>query len=94
MIPVFYGGVLAASLTCTAVYIFMWHKHFDVNLTLIFTLVPIACLGYFLSSISESAGEAVIATKIVYIGGCFLQLFIVLGIFDLCRFSILVVYRI
>ncbi|MBR2258524.1 MAG: HD domain-containing protein [Blautia sp.] len=88
MIPVFYGSVLAASLTCTAFYIFMWHRHFDVNLTLIFTLVPIACLGYFLSSISESVGEAVTAVKIIYIGGCFLQLFIVLGIFTLCQIEI------
>ena len=45
MIPVFYGGAFAVSMLCAAIYIYMWHRHFDVNFTMIFALVPIACLG-------------------------------------------------
>ena len=88
MIQLFYCGILAASIICAVIYIFMWHRHFDVNFTMIFTLVPVACLGYFLSSLSESLGEALFAVKMIYLGGCFLQLFIVLNIFGLCRIEV------
>ena len=88
MIQLFYCGVLAASLICALIYIFMWHRHFDVNFTMIFTLVPVACLGYFLFSMSESLGEAVFAMRMIYLGGCYLQLFIVFNLFGLCRIEI------
>lgn len=88
MAQLFYCGMFSLSFICTAVYLFMWHKHFDVNFTMIFTLVPITCLGYFLSSLSRSAEEAVLAMKVIYIGGCFLQLFMILNIFNLCRINI------
>ena len=88
MIFLFYGGMFIASLICTAIYIYMWHRHFDVNLTMIFTLVPITCLGYALYALSENLREAVLANKIVYIGGCFLQLFILFSILTLCRIDV------
>ena len=85
MVSLFYGSVFTVSLICAAIYIFMWHKHFDVNFTLIFTLVPISCLGYLLFSLTETLDGAVLAQKIIYIGGSFLQLFIVFSIFNLCQ---------
>lgn len=88
MIQLFYCGLLAASMICAVIYIFIWHRHFNVNFTMIFTLVPIACLGYFLSSLSGSLRESLLAVKIIYLGGCFLQLFIVLNIFELCRIEV------
>ena len=88
LLPLFYGAVLAASLVCAALYIYIWHKHFDVNFTLIFTLVPVACLGYFLSSIVKTLEGAIMAQQIIYIGGSFLQLFIVLSIFNLCQIDL------
>lgn len=88
MTSVFYGSVLAASLICAAIYIFMWHKHFDVNFTMIFTLVPVACLGYLLLSFAVTLDGAIISQQIIYIGGTFLQLFVVLSIFNLCKINI------
>ena len=88
MIQIFYGGLFLASLICAAVYIYLWHKHFDVNFTMIFTLVPVACLGYVLQGMAESQEGFVRALQVVYIGGCFLQLFILLSIFNLCRISL------
>ena len=88
MIPIFYGGLFTLSLLCAAIYIYMWHKHFDVNFTMVFTLVPVSCLGYLLSSVAETLEGAVISQQIIYIGGIFLQLFIVLSIFNLCQFVI------
>ena len=88
MIPIFYGSVLAASLVCSAIYIYMWHSHFDTNFSMIFTLVSVACLGYFMLSISDDLGSALTAQKIIYVGGCFLQLFITICIFNLCKIEI------
>ncbi len=88
MLSTFYGVTFALSLLCAAVYISMWHKHFEANFTMIFTLVPVACLGYLLSSLVSSLEGALMAQKVIYIGGSFLQLFIVFSIFHLCRISI------
>ncbi|MBP5223498.1 MAG: HD domain-containing protein [Lachnospiraceae bacterium] len=88
MIVLFYVCVFIVSITCTGIYVYLWHKHCDVNFTMIFTLVPIACLGYVLYSVSDNLGEALAANKIIYIGGCFLQLFILFSIYNLCRIEI------
>ncbi|MBO6214828.1 MAG: HD domain-containing protein, partial [Lachnospiraceae bacterium] len=88
MISLFYGSIFAVSLICTAIYIFMWHKHFDVNFTMVFTLVPISVLGYFLSSLQTTMEGAILSQQMIYIGGVFLQMFIVLSIFNLCRIEI------
>ncbi len=85
MVTIFYSSIFALSLICSAIYIFMWHKHFDANFTMIFTLVPVACVGYILSGFAKTSDTAVFAQKIIYIGGCFLQLFILLSIFNLCK---------
>ena len=55
---------------------------------MIFTLVPIACVGYMLSATASSLEGALFAQKIVYIGGCYLQLFILFSIFNLCKLDI------
>ena len=88
MFALYYGMIFAASLTCAALYIYIWHKHFDVNFTLIFTLIPIACLGYLLSALARSLEAAIIGQQIIYIGGSFLQLFIVFSIFNLCKVEV------
>lgn len=88
MISAFYGCMLLLSVTCTTIYIWLWQKRFDVNFTMIFTLVPIANLGYIMFSLSENLNEIVLANKIIYIGGCYLQLFVLFSIFNLCRIEI------
>ncbi len=88
MISVVYSGIFIISLLCTMIYILIWHKRFDVNFTLIFTLVPVACLGYLLFGMARSLGEALDAQRIIYIGGCFLQLFILFSILNLCGIQV------
>ena len=88
MVSYFYGAVLAASVLCSVIYIFLWHRHFDANLSMVFTLAPLACLGYFSMSISKSLEGALAATRLVYLGGCFLQLFVVLSILHLCQIPV------
>ena len=88
MIQIFYGGLFLASLICAAVYIYLWHKHFDVNFTMIFTLVPVACLGYVLQGMAESQEGFVRALQVVYIGGCFLPWLVTMCEINLCRLSV------
>lgn len=88
MATVFYIIMLTASFICAGIYIYMWHKHFDVNFTMIFTLVPVSCIGYLLSSLSGTLEAALISQQIIYIGGSYLQLFIVFSIFDLCGINL------
>ena len=88
MSTVFYGILFLISLCFAAGYVYIWHKHFDVNFNMIFTLVPIACLGYYLLARSVNLESALFAQQIIYIGGCFLQLFIALSIFNLCKINI------
>ncbi len=84
----YYSGLFAASLVMTAIYMFIWRKHDDVHITLIFTLIPIVNLGFLLLGQADSLGLALAATKITYIGGCFLQLILVLAIFSLCKIQV------
>ena len=66
----------------------MWHKHFDVNFTMVFTIIPVACLGYLMSAMATTLDAAITAQQVTYIGGIFLPLFVVLSIFNLCRISL------
>ncbi len=84
----YYAGLFAASLAMSAIYMFIWHKHDDVHITLLFTLIPVVNLGFMLLGQANSLNLALAAIKITYIGGCFLQLIIVLAIFSLCRIRV------
>ena len=88
MITLYYEALFAISVLCAVIYVFMWHKHFDITFSIVFTLVPIVCLGYTMLAHSESLGEAIMATKIIYLGGSFLQYFIMLSILSLCKIHV------
>ena len=83
-VVLYYDMVFAASLLLTGIYMFMWHKHFDVHITMVFVLVPEVCLGYALLAHSTTLQEALTANRIIYLGGCFLQLIVLLVICTLC----------
>jgi len=88
LLEVFYEATFILSLLLAGVYVYIWHKHFDVNFTMIFTLVPVACLGYYLSSVAVTLDGAIRAQQIIYIGGSFLQLFVLMSIFNLCKINV------
>ena len=85
MIDTYYLTAFIISAILTGVYMFVWHKHYDVHITLLFALVPVVNLGFLLVSRSQSLEEAIIANVIAYIGGCYLQLMIMLAVFSLCH---------
>ena len=84
----YYGAMLGLSLIMLIMYVSIWHKHFDTRITLIFALVPVANLGYFLASLATTDVAYIAANKLTYIGGCYLQLIIMLAIFSQCKINV------
>ena len=80
----YYDILFALSLLLTGVYLFMWRKHYDVHITLVFLLVPIICLGYVMLAHATELNEALNANRIIYLGGCFLQLIVLLVVCNMC----------
>ena len=84
MIRAYYDIMLAASIVFMITYVCMWHKHFDVHITLVFALVPIANLGYWLQNRAVTLEEALFSAKLTYIGGCYLLPIMMFSVFSLC----------
>ncbi len=84
MAVIYYDVLLFLSFMLTVVYAYIWRKRFDVRFTLIFTIIPMADVGYVFITHSKTLGEALIGNNIVYFGGCFLPLFIMMSVFNLC----------
>lgn len=90
----FYDSMLAVSLVLSIIYLAMWHKHFDIHISLVFVLVPITNLGFSMYARAQSLEEALEAKKIAYIGGCFLLMFIMFMVFSLCHIKLSRVIRV
>ncbi|MBO4498006.1 MAG: HD domain-containing protein [Lachnospiraceae bacterium] len=85
---IYYLTVLLISVLLTIIYIFKWNKSYNTYITIIAILIPIANTGALLMSMSESLEGALMATRISYIGGCYLSFFIINSIFDLCELKV------
>ncbi|MCR5691652.1 MAG: HD domain-containing protein [Eubacterium sp.] len=88
MAIIYYNVIFLFSLVLSMIYISMWHKHFDVNFAMVFALVPVSALGYCFGAGMDSMEKLIISIKISYIGGCFLQPFILFSILHLCQISV------
>lgn len=88
MVTAYYAAVFGVSVIMMIMYVFLYHRHYDIHISLIFVLVPISNLGYFIISQSESLEAALLANKVVYIGGCYTILMIVLVVFNLCEINL------
>lgn len=84
MVVAYYLVTLLASFVLLIAYLAIWHKHFDIHITLIFVIVPVANVGCSLVAFSQTLEAALVATKISYIGGCYLILILMLAVFGLC----------
>ena len=84
MITYIYIANLIISVLFTFIYLLMWHKHFDVHLTLVYVFVPITAAGYVLFSASHSLEAALNANAIMYLGGCFIPFFVMMCVLERC----------
>ncbi len=85
MIRAFYDATFVASVILMLAYVCMWHRHFDIHITLVFVLVPVVNLGYSLLGRAETLESAVLANAMSYIGPCYLLPVIMLSVFSLCH---------
>ena len=84
----YYQLVFLFSLLLTGVYLVIWRKHFDLHLTLVFILVPVTNLAFLMQSQAQSTEAALSATRFAYLGGCFLQLIIMMTVFAFCSIPV------
>ena len=84
---VYYFLLFVISLILTGIYAGIWRKRFSIFLTLIFSFIPIANMGYFLVSLSTTVPEAILGIKITYLGS-YLHIFLMYAIFNLCNLDI------
>lgn len=81
----YYDLTLMAALLLALVYVGMWHKHFDVRITLVFVFVPVINLGYCLLNRAQGQEAALMANVLTYISGCYLLPVIMFTVFSLCH---------
>ncbi|MBE6134073.1 MAG: HD domain-containing protein [Erysipelotrichaceae bacterium] len=88
MILGFYYVMFGVSLLMLVIYAFIFHKHFDTNLTIIAALVPIINMGFVLMASAKHVEEALIALRLTYLGGCYLLVAAMFLIFNVCQINL------
>lgn len=84
MVTTYYTAAFGLSVILMLVYVFLYHRHYDIHVSLIFVLVPISNYAQILLSQSASMEAALLANKVLYVSGCYLILMITLVVFSLC----------
>lgn len=84
----YYLGMFVLSFILTMMYIFLWHKHFEVHMTSIFIMVPIVNMAYLLTYSNHVSETAVALLKFSYVGGCFLPWLTTMCIFRMCNIQV------
>ena len=85
---VYYAGLFTLSFALTIIYVYRWHKQFNVDMTVFFVLMPVVNLAYF---IMYSAHDILVSKALlifVYVGACFLPWFTTMCELDLCKINI------
>ena len=88
MVLLYYEIVFLLSLGLTIRYSFFWNKRFGVHFTLIFIITTFTDLGYIFLAEAERLDSALTAQTLIYLGGCFPILLIMLSIFSVCRIKV------
>ena len=84
----YYMGIGALSVLLTLIYLYRWNKHFDDHMTVIFVLIPLVELAYVLMYLTRDSDAALLALKIIYLGGCFLPWMITMCEASLCHIRV------
>lgn len=73
---------------CVALWLLLTDVKKSLNQNLMIFIMVLANIGYLMFSLSTNLQEALLANKIVYIGGCFLPLLYFLTVCEVCHFHI------
>lgn len=93
MIEIYYRLMLLTSVILVLVFTWLWLKHVDIGYTISFALIPIINMGYLELARATELSTAILANKIVYLGGCFLNIFLMLGVLSLCHIHVSRLFR-
>ncbi|MBR4554483.1 MAG: HD domain-containing protein [Ruminococcus sp.] len=88
MITAYYYSTFGLSLLLSLVYSFKWHKHYDLNVSVVFILVPISILSDLFIDRASTLEELVLGIKMSYIGGVFLMTFVLMVVLNICHIRI------
>ena len=88
MVIYYYEIAFIISFILSTVYVYIQRKHFDVNITAVFILVPITNLAYVFYSNAYNIESTIVSIKFIYLGGCFLTFFISTCVLKLCGIQV------
>ena len=80
----YYGSITVVSFLLLLVYLYRWHKHLDVHMTVIFVLIPIVSLAYLMMYTNMDPEASLKALKLIYLGGCYLPWVVTMSVAALC----------
>lgn len=83
-----YAGLVILSIVMLVMLIVVGRKQNITEYLLIFVSIMICCIGYYTISISESLEAAIIGHRLVYLGGVFSPVFLLMGEMKLCKLRI------
>ena len=89
MVFAYYLTCFLIAVVLTLVLAWNWRKRFDVNFALIFIVVDVSNMGYVFLQMSRNLEEALIAQKIIYLGGTFLPMFLFFAVIRLCKTGVM-----
>lgn len=85
----YYAVMSALALINLIVFLMLFReKKLNYYILAILTLVTISNAGNLIMALSDTLGEAYIAKKIYYLGGCFIPPIILLVIFKMCNIAL------
>ena len=64
----FYSVLFVMSLVLTLIYAYRWNKHYDINLTLTFVLMPVTIYGYVIMNSADTLHAALNGKKLPVYG--------------------------
>ncbi|MBQ2658008.1 MAG: HD domain-containing protein [Erysipelotrichaceae bacterium] len=85
MVVTYYSVTFIASAILSLIYVWRWHKHYNIHISLAFLLIPIVILGYIAFAAADTMEQALYGNTIIYLGGCYLFLILTLVVLDLCN---------
>ena len=88
MVIAYYYSMFGLALLLVIVLALIFHKHFDINITIMTILVPVINIGFLIMAQAQTVQEGIIGLKLTYIGGCFLLMSAMFLIFNICEIKL------
>lgn len=85
MVLAYYVIICILSFLCCVIFFWRVRSNFSPLYSLIFILALLAHLSYVMLALSENVREALLANKMLYIGGCYLQMIGMFLIITICN---------